>query len=79
MGPARGAFLFMGPGALPGMLTNINEHLALRIPRGLGDEVRRLAAEEHESKSVVIRRLLKRGLQGERRATAEARVAGDDR
>jgi hypothetical protein len=64
----------MAPGALPGMHTNdTQEHLALRIPRTMADEVRRLAAEEHETKSVVIRRLLKRALQQEQRS-AEPRA-----
>ena len=51
----------------------VKEFVTLRVPRVLADEVRRLAAAESETQSTVFRRLLRRGLQFERRSTeAEA-------
>ena len=51
----------------------VKEFVTLRVPRVLADEVRRLAAAESETQSTVFRRLLRRGLQIERRSSeAEA-------
>ena len=44
------------------------ELVAFRAPRGLGDEVRRLAQRDGETLASTFRRLLRAGLDLERRA-----------
>jgi hypothetical protein len=43
----------------------------LRIPRQLSDEVRSLASREGEAQATVLRRLLRVGLEHERRHNAD--------
>ena len=48
----------------------VKEFVTPRVPRVLAEtQVRRLAAAESETQSTVFRRLLRRGLQFERRST----------
>jgi hypothetical protein len=51
------------------------ELVTLRVNRATLAEVRSIAADEDESTSAVIRRLLRRGLEHERRA--ERRAGGE--
>jgi metal-responsive CopG/Arc/MetJ family transcriptional regulator len=44
--------------------------LSVRVPLKLIAELRRIATEEGESRGVIIRRVLKRGLQAEQRETS---------
>jgi metal-responsive CopG/Arc/MetJ family transcriptional regulator len=46
------------------------EIVTARIPRAVVDEVRRIAERDSESQSTVIRRLLRVGLDSERRSLA---------
>jgi hypothetical protein len=48
-------------------LPNSKEIITLRIPRKAMDEVRRLAADAGESQAFIVRQLLRRGLQHQRR------------
>lgn len=60
----------------PASSTHTNRLRTVRVPAATDAEVRRIAASESESASVVIRRLLRRGLESERRADARQREAG---
>jgi hypothetical protein len=48
------------------------EIVTARIPRTVIDELRRIADRDSESQSTVIRRLLRIGLDADRRGTAGA-------
>ncbi len=52
--------------------------ITIRVPRVVSDEVRRLAAREAETQSVILRRLLRVGLDVERR-DARHHLTGADR
>jgi metal-responsive CopG/Arc/MetJ family transcriptional regulator len=49
--------------------------VAARIPRSVVDEVRRIADRESESTSTIIRRLLRSGLDMERRSATPEEVS----
>jgi hypothetical protein len=52
--------------------TATKELVTARIPSTVADEVRRIAERDSESQSTVIRRLLRFGLDTERRSLPES-------
>jgi metal-responsive CopG/Arc/MetJ family transcriptional regulator len=50
------------------------EILAARVPRRIVDEIESIAAREDENRSTIVRRLLRRALEGERATQATARA-----
>lgn len=44
-------------------MAGVTEYVSLRVPRELADQVRQLAANESENKSIILRRLLRLGLE----------------